>query len=71
LQRASLHGFLVLDHLDRVAEAGAYLGELIAVGKLHYDETIVDGLEKAPDALSQILEGENLGKMIVRVSDTR
>ncbi|WP_433786780.1 NADP-dependent oxidoreductase [Actinomycetospora sp. CA-101289] len=70
MQRASLHGFLVLDHLDRVAEAGAHLGELIAAGKLHYDETIVDGLEKAPDALSQILDGENLGKMIVRVSET-
>jgi NADPH-dependent curcumin reductase CurA len=33
--RASLHGFLVLDHLDRVPEAGAHLGELIAAGKLH------------------------------------
>ena len=71
MQRASLHGFLVLDHLDRVAEAGAHLGELIAARKLHYDETIVDGLEKAPDALSQILDGENLGKMIVRVGETR
>lgn len=71
MQRASLHGFLVLDHLDRVAEAGAHLGELIATGKLHYDETIIDGLEKGPDALLQILDGENVGKMIVRVSETR
>jgi NADPH-dependent curcumin reductase CurA len=67
----SLHGFLVLDHLDRVAEAGAHLGELIAAGKLHHDETLVDGLEKARDALSQILDGEKLGTMIVRVSETR
>lgn len=71
MQRASLHGFLVLDHLDRVAEAGSHLGELIASGKLHYDETVVDGLEKAPDALCQILDGENLGKMVVCTSELR
>ena len=31
-------------------------------------QDIVDGLEKAPEALAGVLEGRNFGKMLVRVS---
>ena len=36
-------------------------------GSLRHRETVVDGLESAPEALRQVLRGGNFGKMLVRV----
>lgn len=69
MQRASMNGFLVLDHLDRFNEASAHLAGLLATGRLHYRETILNGLEQAPEAMAQILNGRKVGKMLVRVAD--
>jgi NADPH-dependent curcumin reductase CurA len=70
MQRATIQGFLVLDYPHRFQEAITYLAGLLATGKLHYDETIVNGgIEAAPDALSQLFDGSNLGKLMVRLSD--
>ena len=70
MQRATIQGFLVLDYGDRFEEAIGYLAGLLAEGKLHYDETIVNGgIASAPDALSQLFDGSNVGKLLVRVSD--
>jgi NADPH-dependent curcumin reductase CurA len=40
----------------------------IKEGKIKYRETIVDGIEKAPEALIGLFGGENTGKMIVRLA---
>ncbi|MGW0632953.1 hypothetical protein [Streptomyces sp. NPDC002758] len=70
MQRATIKGFLVLDWSHRFQEAIAYLAGLLDEGKLHYDETIVDGgIEAAPHTLHQLFSGENLGKLLVRVAD--
>ena len=48
----------------------SYLAGLLGDGKLHYDETIVEGgLEAAPDALAQLFSGANLGKLLVRLAE--
>jgi NADPH-dependent curcumin reductase CurA len=66
-KRLTLRGFIVTDHQDRMpaflAEAGAWLRE----GKLACDETIVDGLQNAPEAFLGVLRGANTGKMIVKL----
>ncbi|WP_428964480.1 NADP-dependent oxidoreductase [Micromonospora fluostatini] len=66
-KRLTLRGFLVADHghlrEQFVTEVAGWLRE----GKLSYDETIVDGLEQAPEAFLGLLRGDNLGKMLVRV----
>ncbi|MDT7747824.1 MAG: hypothetical protein QOD96_1486, partial [Pseudonocardiales bacterium] len=69
MRRATMHGFLVLDHLDRFGEATAHLAGLLATGRLHYKETILDGLDQAPEAMAQILNGAKVGKMVVRVAE--
>ncbi len=69
MQRATMTGFLVLDHADRYGEAIAALAGLLAEGRLHYDETIVDGLENAPDTLAQLFDGSNTGKLLIRVAE--
>ncbi|HEY1853517.1 MAG TPA: NADP-dependent oxidoreductase [Solirubrobacterales bacterium] len=69
MQRSTIRGFLVLDFGDRFEEAIGYLAGLLGEGKLHYDETIVEGgIEAAPSALEQLFEGGNIGKLLVRVS---
>jgi NADPH-dependent curcumin reductase len=37
-------------------------------GSLKYREDIVDGLENAPAALIDMLEGKNFGELLIRVS---
>ncbi|HSS34370.1 MAG TPA: NADP-dependent oxidoreductase [Solirubrobacterales bacterium] len=70
MQRATIKGFLVLDYGDRFEEAIGYLAGLLGEGKLHYDETIVGGgIKAAPDALGQLFSGQNMGKLLVRMSD--
>src|SRR5882757_1893053 len=69
MQRATINGFLVLDHADRFEEAIGHLAGMLATGDLHYDETIVNGgLDAAPDALAQLFDGSNMGKLLVRVA---
>jgi NADPH-dependent curcumin reductase CurA len=67
--RLTLQGFIISDHLDRrpafIAEMGAWLRE----GKVKSRETIVEGLENAPHALIGLLQGENTGKMLVKLAD--
>jgi NADPH-dependent curcumin reductase CurA len=66
-KRLRMQGFIVFDHFDRW---GAFLGEvapLVAEGTIGYRETIVDGIERAPEAFLALFAGENVGKMLVRV----
>jgi NADPH-dependent curcumin reductase CurA len=69
MQRATMTGFLVLDHADRFGEAIGALAQHLAEGRLRYDETIVDGLENAPDTLAQLFDGSNTGKLLIRVAE--
>ncbi|ATO17274.1 NADP-dependent oxidoreductase [Micromonospora sp. WMMA2032] len=66
-KRLTLRGFLVGDHghlrEQFVQEMAGWLRE----GRLSYDETVVDGIEQAPEAFLGLLRGENLGKMLVRL----
>jgi hypothetical protein len=66
-KRLRMQGFIVFDHFDRWP---AFLGEvapLVADGSIAHRETIVDGIERAPEAFLALFTGENVGKMLVRV----
>jgi NADPH-dependent curcumin reductase CurA len=67
-KRLTLRGFIVIDHGDRAAAFAAEMGAWLRAGKIRFDETIVDGLDQAPEAFLGMLRGENLGKMLVRLS---
>jgi len=49
-------------------QQAARLRELLKAGKLKSRETVVDGLAKAPQAFIGLLQGENFGKLLVKVS---
>lgn len=62
-----LKGFIVSDYADRFDEGYQQLAAWLKEGQLKYKETIVDGLEHAPDAFLGLFRGENIGKMLVKV----
>ena len=41
----------------------------VAEGKVKDRHTIVEGLERAPDAVNMLFDGDNLGKLIVKLED--
>jgi len=43
-------------------------GRWIAEGRLRYREDVVDGLENAPAAFIDLLQGRNFGKLVVKVA---
>jgi NADPH-dependent curcumin reductase CurA len=67
VKRFKMEGFIVSDHLDLWPKAIGELAALAAAKKLTWRETIRDGLENAPQALVDLLHGENFGKMLVRI----
>ena len=67
VKRLRVEGFIVLDYASRFMEAATQLGQWKMFGKLKDRETIVEGLEKAPDAINMLFTGANIGKLIVKV----
>jgi NADPH-dependent curcumin reductase CurA len=66
-KRLTLRGFLVGDHGDRTPDFVKDMGAWLRAGQIRIDETVVDGIEHAPDAFLGVLRGDNIGKMVVRV----
>ena len=65
--RIRMQGFIVFDFQSRMGEFYAEMGKLMASGQLKSQETVVDGLEKMPDAFLGLFSGGNVGKMLVRL----
>jgi NADPH-dependent curcumin reductase CurA len=69
VKRARVQGFLVSDFADRFPEALRALAHRLSEGQLKYREAMAHGLENAADAFIGMLQGRNLGKQLVQVSD--
>jgi NADPH-dependent curcumin reductase CurA len=69
VQRATLQGFIVLDHFDRMSEAVTELSAWMREGKLEALETVVEGFEQLPSAINMLFDGENIGKLLLHVAD--
>jgi NADPH-dependent curcumin reductase CurA len=66
-KRLRVQGFILVDYVSRFMEAATQLGQWKMFGKLKDRETIVEGLEKAPDAINMLFTGGNTGKLIVKL----
>jgi NADPH-dependent curcumin reductase CurA len=67
VNRVTIRGFIVSDHVDRLPQFLADCGRWVREGRLKYREDIVQGLERAPEAFIGLLGGRNVGKMLVQV----
>jgi NADPH-dependent curcumin reductase CurA len=63
-----LEGFIVSTHSDMLADFHRDLAQWLKGGKVKWKETVFEGIDKAPDAFVGLFKGENLGKMLVKLS---
>jgi NADPH-dependent curcumin reductase CurA len=68
VNRVTIRGFIVSDHVDRLSAFLADCAGWIRDGKLKYREDVVQGLDNAPAAFIGLLHGENFGKRLVQVA---
>lgn len=68
-RRLRLQGFLVVDYLHRMQPFLEETIPMVRAGKLLHQETIIEGLQHAPEAfISMLRSGDaHMGKMVVRV----
>jgi NADPH-dependent curcumin reductase CurA len=69
VSRASIQGFIVSDHWDRLPAFVADMSGWLREGKVKYREDVMDGLENAPAAFIRMLKGENFGKQLVKIGE--
>jgi NADPH-dependent curcumin reductase CurA len=65
-RRASMRGFLTLDHWERFREIQPKLQALVESGQLRYRTEVFDGLESAVDAMNAMFVGQNTGKILIK-----
>ncbi len=63
-----LEGFIVSSHYDMLPAFLKDMSGWIAEGKVKWRETVEEGVENAPKAFLKLFKGENLGKMLVKLS---
>jgi NADPH-dependent curcumin reductase CurA len=63
----TIRGFRGSSNVDLLPEMTREVGTWLRDGRLRYRETIVDGLERAPEALAGLMRGDNTGKTLVKI----
>ena len=69
MQRLTVRGFIIINYLAGAGEAFADLGRWVADGQIKWKEDEVQGLEKAPESLQLLFNGQHDGKLIIGISD--
>ncbi len=67
VKRIRMEGFIVLDHLQREAEFLADVTAWYRQGTLRQAESVHEGIDRALEAFFGLFNGENLGRMLVRL----
>jgi hypothetical protein len=63
-----MEGFIVSHHFDLLPKFIDDLSRWVAEGKVKWQETVFEGIDKAPDAFLGLFSGENTGKMLVKLA---
>ncbi|GHA16147.1 NADP-dependent oxidoreductase [Oceanisphaera arctica] len=70
IKRLTVKGFIIFDdYAHRYDEFAQDMRQWLSDGKIHYREQIVEELDNAPQAFIGLLQGQNFGKLVVRVGD--
>jgi NADPH-dependent curcumin reductase CurA len=63
-----MQGMIVFDWKERYGEALQALAGHLSAGRLKYRESVVEGLDNAPQGLIALLKGQNFGKQLVKLA---
>ena len=69
MKQAKAEGFLVYQFADRYDDAYRQLGDWMRDRRIKYREDIVEGIENAPAAFIGMLQGNNIGKRLVKLAE--
>nr|WP_319484142.1 NADP-dependent oxidoreductase [uncultured Cohaesibacter sp.] len=68
--RVTVRGFIVFQDFGHLyPEFAADMTRWVKEGRIKYREHLVEGLENAPAAFLDLLEGRNFGKMVIKVGE--
>jgi NADPH-dependent curcumin reductase CurA len=68
-KRITMTGFVIYDHVHKLAAYQARIAPWLRSGELVFQEDIVTGIENAPAAFIGMMKGEAIGKRLVQVAD--
>jgi NADPH-dependent curcumin reductase CurA len=68
VKQARVEGFLVFQFFEQFPQGATEMAGWLKEGKLKYKEDIVEGFENLPRAFIGMLQGDNTGKRLVKVS---
>jgi len=63
----TLKGYIVSNHYDMMPKFLDDMAKWVKEGKMKWRETILEGIEKAPEAFIGLFKGDNFGKMLVKL----
>jgi NADPH-dependent curcumin reductase CurA len=66
-KRITMRGFIVTDHGAQLRGLFEEVAPAVRDGRIQFRETVVDGLDNAPQAFIDLLRGANVGKMLVKL----
>jgi NADPH-dependent curcumin reductase len=64
-----LEGILLLFYRDQIEAGARQMAQWVKEGRLHVEETVVEGFENAPLLLPTMFSGKAPGKLILKVAD--
>ena len=67
VKRLTIKGFIIFDHENEREPFETEMSKWLLEGKIKFKETIYEGIESAPNSFIDMLEGKNIGKMLVKI----
>jgi len=65
----TVQGILLFFYRDQMQQGAMDLARLVKAGRLHVEENLFEGFEKAPALLPTMFSGKKPGKLLLKIAD--